>query len=127
MTSKRSRPLGVAAIGWIIVVAGVVAALAGCAPEAAPAGPALVLGGVAGVALGDGLLKRQRWARVTVIVLCIVISAAGLVERNTIAALVSVLLIAYLLSPKVNDAFAALTADGREAPASIAGECLAQS
>jgi hypothetical protein len=127
MTSKRSRPLGIAVIGWINIVGGVVIALAGFAPQAAPAGPVLVFAGILSVALAVALLRLQRWARVTFIALYVLNSAVGLAEMNPIAVVVSALLIAYLLSPKVKDAFAGVTADHTEAPVSSTHECLVQS
>ena len=111
MASKRTRPVGIAIIGWINIVAGGVFTLAGFAPLETGLGPLLVLMGVVSIVFGVGLLRLQRWARVTGIILYVLNVAGGLAQKNPIAAVVAALLIAYLLSPKVREAFSPEEAD----------------
>lgn len=102
---QRKRPFMIGVLGVLNVILGILAMFISFAMRTGTEGAILFAEGLFGLVLGIGLFNLYSWARKTAIVGYALNLIAALVEGNPIATIVSLLILGYLFSGRVKEAF----------------------
>jgi len=118
MEGKTQRPLGVSLLGGLHAFAGPICIIVAFGASNGAQAAVLFAVGIYALSVGIGLLRLRAWARPLAIGGYVLNIVAGIAQRNPIAIVIALLLIAYLCSAKVKAAFAphALTSTAAPAP-----------
>ena len=102
---QRKRPFMIGVLGLLNVIFGILAMFISFAMRTGAEGTILFAEGLFGLVLGIGLFKLYSWARKTAIVGYALNLIAALAEGNPIGIIVSLLILGYLFSGRVKEAF----------------------
>jgi len=102
---QRKRPFMIGVLGVLNVILGILAMFISFAMRTGAEGEILFAEGLFGLVLGIGLFKLYSWARKTAIVGYALNLIAALAEGNPIGTIVSLLILGYLFSGRVKEAF----------------------
>ena len=102
---QRKRPFMIGVLGLLNVIFGILAMFISFAMRTGAEGAILFAEGLFSLVLGIGLFKLYSWARKTAIVGYALNLIAALAEGNPIGIIVSLLILGYLFSGRVKEAF----------------------
>lgn len=102
---KEKRPVMISVLSILNIIAGSLMMLASFGMKTGIEGAALFAGGLFGFIVGIGLFRLCPWARKAAIAGYILNGLMGLAEANIIVLVMASLILAYLFSQGVRDAF----------------------
>ncbi|OGF68069.1 MAG: hypothetical protein A2Y62_13860 [Candidatus Fischerbacteria bacterium RBG_13_37_8] len=105
MDNKNKRPLGISIISILNIVAGLLIMLASFGAGVAAQGVLLFAIGIFALCVGIGLRRMRPWARSAAIFGYVINIVSGLVDVNIPSVVVACIILVYLFSTKVKEAF----------------------